>query len=187
VKLRRIPSDEYKLFRFTLFPINSFTIHRILPVALTYHLVKCLLIIYWSENDRRLGADGSRSFLKARVGVRQGEDVGDGAVCELIVTMHHEFGPAWWTSAIEYLLSLLLPPETKDKSAPSLVNHKNVSGNTPLHWAALNGHLSCVKALMAVMRPWIAPCRTSWTAPPSYLEESLLLPCIHPLFPPLED
>jgi hypothetical protein len=31
--------------------------------------------------------------------VRQGEDVGNGAVCELIVTMHHEFGPAWWTSA----------------------------------------------------------------------------------------
>jgi uncharacterized protein len=67
-----------------------------------------------------------------------------------------------WPSAngnvevVEYLLSLLLPPDTNgtnaasaDKSAPSLVNHKNVSGNTPLHWAALNGHLSCVKALVA--------------------------------------
>lgn len=67
-----------------------------------------------------------------------------------------------WPSAngnievVEYMLSLLLPPETNgtnaasaDKSAPSLVNHKNVSGNTPLHWAALNGHLSCVKALVA--------------------------------------
>jgi hypothetical protein len=35
--------------------------------------------------------------------------------------------------------SLLLPPETSstnaDKRAQSLVNHKNVSGNTPLHWA----------------------------------------------------
>jgi hypothetical protein len=26
--------------------------------------------------------------------VCQGEDVGDGAVCELIVAVHHEFGPA---------------------------------------------------------------------------------------------
>lgn len=70
-----------------------------------------------------------------------------------------------WPSAngnlavIEYLLSILVPPaasETNgtndtstDKSAPSLVNYKNVSGNTPLHWAALNGHLDCVKALVA--------------------------------------
>jgi hypothetical protein len=38
-----------------------------------------------------------------------------------------------------------------------------------------------------VMRPWIAPYRTSWTAPPSYLEESLLLACIQSLSPPLED
>lgn len=29
-----------------------------------------------------------------------------------------------------------------------LVNHQNVSGNTPLHWAALNGHLEIVKALV---------------------------------------
>ena len=67
-----------------------------------------------------------------------------------------------WPSAngnlevVEYLLSLLLPPDrngtnaaSADKSAPSLVNHKNISGNTPLHWAALNGHLQCVKALVA--------------------------------------
>ena len=57
---------------------------------------------------------------------------------------------------VEYLLSLLLPPEhngtnaaSAAKSAPSLVNHTNTSGNTPLHWAALNGHLPCVKALVA--------------------------------------
>ena len=57
---------------------------------------------------------------------------------------------------VEYLLSLLPPLEqdgsiivSADKSAPSLVNHKNVSGNTPLHWAALNGQLLCVKALVA--------------------------------------
>lgn len=30
-----------------------------------------------------------------------------------------------------------------------MVSHKNHSGNTPLHWAALNTHLECVKALVA--------------------------------------
>lgn len=29
-----------------------------------------------------------------------------------------------------------------------IINHKNYSGNTPLHWAALNTHLECVKALV---------------------------------------
>lgn len=33
-------------------------------------------------------------------------------------------------------------------SGQTLVNHQNVSGNTPLHWAALNGHLEIVKALV---------------------------------------
>lgn len=28
------------------------------------------------------------------------------------------------------------------------VNHRNYSGNTALHWAALNTHLDCVKALV---------------------------------------
>jgi NAD/NADP transhydrogenase alpha subunit len=30
----------------------------------------------------------------------------------------------------------------------AFVNHRNHSGNTPLHWAALNTHLECVKALV---------------------------------------
>ncbi|KAI3113304.1 hypothetical protein CBS147333_2742 [Penicillium roqueforti] len=30
----------------------------------------------------------------------------------------------------------------------AFVNHRNNSGNTPLHWAALNAHLECVKALV---------------------------------------
>ena len=58
---------------------------------------------------------------------------------------------------ITYLLSHLMPSEslggsasatTADKSAPQLVNHRNVSGNTPLHWAGMNGHLELVKALV---------------------------------------
>ena len=30
----------------------------------------------------------------------------------------------------------------------NIVNHRNHSGNTPLHWAALNTHLDCVKTLV---------------------------------------
>ena len=28
------------------------------------------------------------------------------------------------------------------------MNRRNEAGNTPLHWAALNGHLACAKALI---------------------------------------
>lgn len=30
----------------------------------------------------------------------------------------------------------------------AILNTQNASGNTPLHWAALNGHLECVKILI---------------------------------------
>jgi len=52
-----------------------------------------------------------------------------------------------------YFLSLLAskqdPAEGTMKNASGLVNQKNKNGNTPLHWAAVNGHISCVKALVA--------------------------------------
>jgi hypothetical protein len=35
-----------------------------------------------------------------------------------------------------------------DKPAPELINAINDAGNTPLHWAALNGHLESVKLLI---------------------------------------
>ncbi|KIV86060.1 hypothetical protein PV11_01699 [Exophiala sideris] len=63
------------------------------------------------------------------------------------------------TEVITYLVSLLTPSAvlgnsvgatTADKSAPQLVNHSNVSGNTPLHWAGMNGHLEVVKVLVGV-------------------------------------
>ncbi|EHY55211.1 hypothetical protein ABEF92_001263 [Exophiala dermatitidis] len=38
---------------------------------------------------------------------------------------------------------------TSSSSSSSLINRQNVSGNTPLHWAAINGHLEVVKALVA--------------------------------------
>ncbi|EME81905.1 uncharacterized protein MYCFIDRAFT_138563 [Pseudocercospora fijiensis CIRAD86] len=34
------------------------------------------------------------------------------------------------------------------QNVPSLVNHGNNEGNTPLHWAAYNGHLAIVKLLV---------------------------------------
>jgi uncharacterized protein len=58
---------------------------------------------------------------------------------------------------INYLLTLLTPSaslgespgaKTKDPTAPELINHKNRAGNTPLHWAAMNGHLEVVQALV---------------------------------------
>ncbi|PGH28783.1 hypothetical protein GX50_08471 [[Emmonsia] crescens] len=71
---------------------------------------------------------------------------------------------------LNYLLSLLSTPtqtpqqttataQTPQGSATTatraaaainpIINHRNNSGNTPLHWAALNTHLDCVKALVS--------------------------------------
>ncbi|RJE18624.1 ankyrin repeat protein [Aspergillus sclerotialis] len=44
---------------------------------------------------------------------------------------------------LNYLLQSL-----QNETKASVVNHRNHSGNTPLHWAALNTHLECVKALV---------------------------------------
>lgn len=44
---------------------------------------------------------------------------------------------------VEYLLQLIAANPTLQP----LVNAKNESGNTPLHWAALNGQLEVVKLL----------------------------------------
>ncbi|KAK2811510.1 hypothetical protein FQN50_002133 [Emmonsiellopsis sp. PD_5] len=53
---------------------------------------------------------------------------------------------------LNYLLSLLPSPttttSTTDTPTPAILNHRNHSGNTPLHWAALNTHLDCVQALV---------------------------------------
>jgi uncharacterized protein len=65
---------------------------------------------------------------------------------------------------LEYLLSELgqAPSSTTTEESsssskpPLLVNHMNLSGNTALHWACLNGHLGAVKALVnAGADPWI--------------------------------
>ncbi|KAK2744760.1 hypothetical protein FQN55_006516 [Onygenales sp. PD_40] len=57
---------------------------------------------------------------------------------------------------LNYLLSLLPSPSTTtttsitntNTNTNTILNHRNHSGNTPLHWAALNTHLDCVQALV---------------------------------------
>jgi hypothetical protein len=43
---------------------------------------------------------------------------------------------------------MLLCSTKTGKPAPELINAVNDAGNTPLHWAALNGHLASVKLLI---------------------------------------
>ena len=39
-------------------------------------------------------------------------------------------------------------PQPMPSSGATLLNTQNAAGNTPLHWAALNGHLPVVKGLI---------------------------------------
>ncbi|OJJ72439.1 hypothetical protein ASPBRDRAFT_124284, partial [Aspergillus brasiliensis CBS 101740] len=48
---------------------------------------------------------------------------------------------------LTYLLTTLTTLPSQD-DIKKILNHRNYSGNTPLHWAALNTHLECVKALV---------------------------------------
>ena len=51
---------------------------------------------------------------------------------------------------IGYILSLLLSSATSSNSTPSLLlNTTNTAGNTPLHYACLNGHLAATKLLLS--------------------------------------
>ncbi|KAL9620923.1 MAG: hypothetical protein Q9160_004576 [Pyrenula sp. 1 TL-2023] len=54
---------------------------------------------------------------------------------------------------LNYLLSLVPPPSSHIQAAPAstaalYINSQNGAGNTALHWAALNGHMACVQALV---------------------------------------
>jgi ankyrin repeat protein len=48
---------------------------------------------------------------------------------------------------VNFILEQLKTLGTEQLNA--LVNVRNEQGNTPLHWAALNGHLEVVKALVS--------------------------------------
>lgn len=51
---------------------------------------------------------------------------------------------------LNYLLQTLTAPDAglTSQDLASFLNYRNYTGNTPLHWAALNTHLDCVKALV---------------------------------------
>ncbi|KAL2789142.1 ankyrin repeat-containing domain protein [Aspergillus keveii] len=53
---------------------------------------------------------------------------------------------------LTHLLSLLVQAPSSSslskEDVAAVINHRNHSGNTPLHWAALNTHLECVKVLV---------------------------------------
>ena len=56
---------------------------------------------------------------------------------------------------VKYLISL--------NPSPAHMNALNETGNTPLHWAALNGQLEVVKALIASgADPMVRPHRVCW-------------------------
>lgn len=54
-------------------------------------------------------------------------------------------------NCLDVLQYLLPPPSAGDDAGQSVhlnINLQNSSGNTPLHWAAMNGHLEAVKLLV---------------------------------------
>lgn len=50
---------------------------------------------------------------------------------------------------IKYIASLIADFATPTSLRSAILNLQNESGNTALHWAALNGHLQAVKILIA--------------------------------------
>lgn len=51
---------------------------------------------------------------------------------------------------VKEILSHLPTPANQHAPPHAVVAHKNAAGNTPLHWAALNGHVKIVEALVVV-------------------------------------
>lgn len=52
------------------------------------------------------------------------------------------------TETIKHILSFLPTPASGTAPPHPAIAHKNTAGNTPLHWAALNGHVKIVEALV---------------------------------------
>lgn len=52
------------------------------------------------------------------------------------------------TGVLDVIKLLFSTTTDKPTPTPELINAVNDAGNTPLHWAALNGHLECVKVLI---------------------------------------
>jgi ankyrin repeat protein len=60
----------------------------------------------------------------------------------------------WWLMGrillviLTFLLDALSKPSPQNPAMLAILNAQNKSGNTALHWAALNGHLESVKKLL---------------------------------------
>lgn len=63
-----------------------------------------------------------------------------------MIALPHDIYTHIVAEILNALLQRLFAADAYQRSA--LINHRNYSGNTSLHWAALNTHLECVKALV---------------------------------------
>jgi ankyrin repeat protein len=54
----------------------------------------------------------------------------------------------WPPEILTTIIRALSIPSPQNPTQLSLLNARNSAGNTALHWAALNGHLECVKVLL---------------------------------------
>ena len=70
------------------------------------------------------------------------------SVClHILLTTSRHLGVDWVADIVNYLVHLYGADAPTPHSAH--LNYQNAVGNTSLHWASFNGHLECVKALVA--------------------------------------
>lgn len=101
-----------------------------------------------------IDADSGNSSL--HMAAANGHTGGFGPGLSLFCNQYYTLAELTLTSEIiKLILSLTPVPSTStpalsasSAAPPALINLVNKSGNTPLHWAALNGHLEAVKALV---------------------------------------
>lgn len=70
-----------------------------------------------------------------------------------LVRANHDLPPSYPLTCTSDIIKLLIShttstPDLPTESLVALVNAGNNAGNTPLHWAALNGHLAVVQLLV---------------------------------------
>lgn len=56
--------------------------------------------------------------------------------------------PFFIADLLQSIITILAVPSPQNPAQLSVLNSSNAAGNTALHWAALNGHLECVKVLI---------------------------------------
>jgi len=123
-----------------------------LPVTLSFDEVDDLIYTARSNDLDALKADIERlsktyncspsSIIRSAIDVEEESEGGTGG-CLL-----HWPAANGYLELLTYLLQTVInASETNIIIITSFINHRNYSGNTALHWAALNTQLDCVKAL----------------------------------------